>query len=340
MSDDSGQTLVRQWTMLRAIPRSPRKVSATELADVLRDSGFDVSKRTIERDLHALSAQFPLALDDKSKPYGWSWAQDAQFEFMPRLTQPQAVALLLAKAHMCDLLPLSMSKELVPLFDGAEKTLAQSSWKEWPKRTAVVPLSLTLKSPKIQAGVLESVQSALVRRHCLTGRYRTKGNTKPREMKIHPLGLFSRGSVLYLVCTLSDYADVRQLALHRLSDVTESAERRKEPEGFDFADYMTTSASNFHTRGMERITCRFDARAAEHLRETPLSADQELIDLVDGIVQVRATVENDERLRWWLLGFGAQVTVVAPKALRDEIGAEIRRASSRYAAAEANGSES
>ncbi|MDR0378745.1 MAG: helix-turn-helix domain-containing protein, partial [Candidatus Accumulibacter sp.] len=66
MNDESGQTLARQWTMLRGIPRSPQKVTAGELAARLRDEDFDVSRRTIERDLHTLSARFPLVLDDRT----------------------------------------------------------------------------------------------------------------------------------------------------------------------------------------------------------------------------------------------------------------------------------
>src|SRR3546814_19511456 len=81
--------------MLRGIPRSPLKATTKELEDKLLDEGFEVSRRTLERDLHLLSIHFPLVLDDRSKPYGWSWAKDAHFEFMPKLTAAQAVALQL-----------------------------------------------------------------------------------------------------------------------------------------------------------------------------------------------------------------------------------------------------
>ncbi|MEB3903108.1 WYL domain-containing protein, partial [Pseudomonas putida] len=43
----------------------------------LRDVGFSVSKRTIERDLNELSLIFPLERNDKSIPYGWHWSASA-----------------------------------------------------------------------------------------------------------------------------------------------------------------------------------------------------------------------------------------------------------------------
>src|SRR3546814_10139941 len=104
--------------MLRGIPRSPLKATTKELEDKLLDEGFEVSRRTLERDLHLLSIHFPLVLDDRSKPYGWSWAKDAHFEFMPKLTAAQAVALQLARTHLRDLLPQAIdrkSKRLNPV---------------------------------------------------------------------------------------------------------------------------------------------------------------------------------------------------------------------------------
>ena len=43
-----------------------------------------------------------------------------------------------------------------------------------------------------------------------------------------------------------------------------------------------------------------------------------LTALDDERVLVRATVENTAELRWWLLGFGELVEVLAPAALREE----------------------
>ena len=71
------------------------------------------------------------------------------------------------------------------------------------------------------------------------------------------------------------------------------------------------------------LVARFDPDAAEHLRETPLAADQAMFDLEDGRVEVRATVEDDETLRWWLLGFGSMVEVIQPQRLREAFRDEV-----------------
>jgi predicted DNA-binding transcriptional regulator YafY len=239
------------------------------------------------------------------------------------------MALLLARTHMKSLLPQTMLKDLAPVFDVANRELASTGWKDWHTRTAVVPSTLALLPPKIDAKVLSDVQHAIARKCCLTGRYRSKGIAVSKEMTIHPLGLLVRGSIQYLVCTLFGYEDVRQLAVHRLSGTKVMSELSKEPTGFDFGIYAA-DASKFNSRGSIRLVVRFDDAAAEHLKETPLTRDQTVVQLKDGRTELTATVADDEQLRWWLRAFGSQVEVSKPRALRHEFESELRQSLKLY----------
>lgn len=330
MSEESGRTVTRQWLMLQAVPRFPGKTTTAELEARLHDEGFEINRRTIERDLHTLSARFPLILDDRSKPYGWSWAQGATFEFMPRMTNAQAVALLLARTHLQNLLPLRLDKELAPIFDAAAQALASSGWGQWHSRTATVPTGLVLLPPKLKTDVLANVQSALARRRCLRVRYRTKGSRQAMEYTVHPLGQLLRGPVQYLVCTLFDHEDVVQLALHRMTSAVEIGEVAKEPADFDFQRYAKTEARQYGSTGPIRLVAQFHPGAAEHLLETPLSSDQRILELDNGWLVVSATVQDDELLLWWLRGFGSLVEVIAPTSLRQAMMAESQTTSRLY----------
>lgn len=331
MTSNATDTLARQWEMLRLIPRAPRKTTVRDLGAELERRGYRTTARTIARDLQALSGQFALVSDETSKPFGWSWAKDANFEFMPGLSASQGVALLLARVHLRGLLPQPLMKELAPVFDMAEKELAATGWKDWHRRTAIVPTSMPLLVPRVDARVLDDVHSALATRKCLKGKYRSKGSQSAKEMTIHPLGLLVRGAVHYLVCTLRDYKDIRHLALHRLSETAVLNQPSMSPDGFDFAGYVASSAAKYHAQGKIRLVAHFAAGAAEHLRETPVSKDQVLVELqAEEFVELTATVESDETLRWWLLGFGDRVEVREPVKLRDEMREQLTSAVKRY----------
>jgi predicted DNA-binding transcriptional regulator YafY len=71
-------TIIRQWNLLTLLPKGPRRIDTATLEARLRERGIDVHRRTIQRDLLELAAVFPLVSDERSKPYGWRWADDAE----------------------------------------------------------------------------------------------------------------------------------------------------------------------------------------------------------------------------------------------------------------------
>src|SRR5687768_2309629 len=98
-------TLLRQWTMLRLIPRSPARIAVKDLQEQLRDADFLVTRRTVQRDLADLSTVFPLVSDDREKPYGWSWQREASSFDLPGLSVPDALTLTLVEQHLRHQLP-------------------------------------------------------------------------------------------------------------------------------------------------------------------------------------------------------------------------------------------
>ena len=186
--------------------------------------------------------------------------------------------------------------------------------------------------------MLDAVHLALAKKTCLRGTYHAKGGKAAKEMKIHPLGLLVRGSVQYLICTLRDYKDIKHLALHRLSTVITLDEPAVAPEGFDFAGYVATTGSKYHAQGQIRLVARFEAETIEHLRDTPVSIDQQMSEPdPEGWATLTATLDSDETLRWWLLGFGSRVEVIKPEDLRQELAMELAGAAGRYRRAEQPG---
>jgi predicted DNA-binding transcriptional regulator YafY len=91
MDKKMSETLVRQWTMLKMLPRSPRRIDTASIQNRLRDDGFVVSLRTIQRDLQLLSVVFPLECDERDKPFGWHWMRDAESYGLPGMSPQKAV---------------------------------------------------------------------------------------------------------------------------------------------------------------------------------------------------------------------------------------------------------
>ena len=314
-------TSLRQWLLLRSIPRHPRKITAKELWQILENEGYEVTKRSIERNLHELSAVWPMLSDERSRPYGWSWQPDAPLFSLPGMSPVQALALTLARNHLASLLPAGMLETLGPYFDHANTVLLTGegikNMADWREKVAIVSSNQELVPPQYDENVVATVHSALFSEKQLEIDYIGRG-VEQKTHVIHPLGLVQRGAVIYLVATMYTYEDIRILALHRIVSATILDKAAKGPKNFRLSEYIAKGSFGF-TENDEpiRISVRFEADSAEHLRETPLSRDQEIIE--EGqTVRLKATVPNSQQLRWWLRSFGAQIEVLEPESLRNE----------------------
>lgn len=74
---EAKDTLLRLFALLRLIPTEPRRIATPTLFEKLRDRGFSVTLRSIQRDLNRLSTPFSLQCDDSETPFRWSFTRDA-----------------------------------------------------------------------------------------------------------------------------------------------------------------------------------------------------------------------------------------------------------------------
>jgi predicted DNA-binding transcriptional regulator YafY len=315
-------TQLRQWAMLRRIPQHPRQITARELTVRLESEGFEVSKRTVERDLLSLSGIFPLISNERSRPYGWSWNKDAEAFALPAMSPLQALTLALAHDYLATLLPASLLETLAPYFKCADGVLSSGDGvkklADWRNKVAIVPPNQPLIPPDYPEEIIEAIHSALLADQQLEISYTSREQGETRTYPVHPLGIVQRGAVTYLVATLYDYTDIRLLAVHRIQSAQVLDQPVKTPKKFDLVKYIRQGAFGFEESGEIKLVVRFTAPAAEHLRETPLSLDQRIEPDQPGWVRLQATVPGTAQLRWWLLGFGDQVEVLEPATLREE----------------------
>ena len=313
-------TLKRQWHMLRLIPRAPAKITARDLHSRLLLHGYDIHKRTIERDLIDLSTIFPLVADERERPFGWAWKQDAPHLDIPRLTPEEALALKLLEQYLKGLLPLSVVEHLIPHFDAASQVLEDertaNKTSAWLKKIAVVQPTQPLLPPKQDLKIQRAIYDALLREKQIQIRYQRKpdelnenpASDRKGDHRVHPLGLVQRGAATYLVGTIAPYQDPRILALHRIKAVEVLDDATEPPAGFSLQNYIADGAFGFGESGKQvKLVLRMEKNAAAHLYETALSTDQTIEQDGPRHALVSATVHDNPQLERWIRGFGKQV---------------------------------
>ena len=331
----SQETSIRLIKLLTYIPKYPAKRSLSNFKEHLESLGYEVTDRTIQRDLLKLEKYFPLLCDDRNPPYGWSWQEDAKEINLSAMDKVEALSLSLAEKYLEPLMPIENYERIRNLFDRANNTLEsseQSQLKKWRDRVRVLPQSQRLEPPLINQEVQSNIYDALLNGEQLDVQYLKANSKLAKKRTVNPLGIVLMGIVHRLICTMDpDFKIIRHLPLHRFKTANANGETSIEPENFDIDDYLDKESLSFpRTEKKIKIELLFRGNTGFHLSETPVSKDQKYKEEKNGKIRISGTVADTEQLRWWILGFGENVEVIKPKILRDEISQRIKFASAIY----------
>jgi predicted DNA-binding transcriptional regulator YafY len=331
---EAKDTLLRQLALLRLIPREPQRRATTTLLEKLREEGFSVSLRTLQRDLESLSGPFALQCDTQETPYRWSFARHAPFD-LAAMDTPTALALFLAEDHLKSLLPQGVLDHLSPQFNRARShlnNLQRNELANWARRVRAMPNGKVLLPAHVAPAVWGEVSTALLERRQIKITYISRSKSEHRVFTVHPGGLVSRHSVSYLIATVDGYSDARQFALHRIVLAETLDLPAVEAEPLDVDDYIRRGGFNSPSPVDEtELLADVDAQIAWLLSETPLSHEQQLAPLQGSDWhRLRARVPMDQETLWWVFGLGEKIRVHAPSSWADEIQNRARDVSALY----------
>lgn len=326
-------TTARQWQILSQLDRK-RWVGTTHIKEQLDLMGFDISLRTIQRDLNALAERFPIEKNN-ANPQGWRWQEDAPMQSLPHMNLSQAVAFSMVKDNLTQLLPPAVLDELMPWFDLANRQLKESKVANtWLDRVRILSANQPLIPPAVDNEAKEAVYEAMFQNKQLHACYKARGRDEPQDYVLNPLAIIQRGVVIYLVASRADRPvdDLRQFALHRFVSAKVGEQEAKLPNDFDLDNYINSGAMGFNfplfrtlsddnernQPPSQQIHLVFEPKAGNSLLESQLNQDQQTWEDEAGL-HVTATVNLTSQLVWWLRGFGKGLRQIEPAILAQAV---------------------
>lgn len=319
---EAKDTLLRLIALLRLIPRTPGRIATTTLLEKLKDDGFSVSLRTVQRDLERLSIPFALQRDESSPSFRWSLSENAPLD-LSAMDTPTALALYLAESHLQTLLPQSVLDQLGPQFRMARNyldNLENNGLAHWAHKVRAIPNGKSLQPAQIAPRVWDQTSTALLERKQLQISYLSRSKSELKRLLVHPTGLISRHAISYLIGSVDGYDDLRQFALHRIhqAECLETLARAR--DDFEIERYIRQDLNTNKSIEQVELVADVSPQIAWLLGETPLSIEQNLEPLEDSDWhRLRARVPDDQETLWWVFGLGENVRVLEPTRWIDTI---------------------
>jgi proteasome accessory factor B len=156
---------------------------------------------------------------------------------------------------------------------------------------------------------------------------------RPRKTRVRPLAIEPSAltHALYLLGYDEGRKARRTFKVERILSAALTPETFAAPEGASPARELLRAWDVIADEDPVRVVIRFTPAVAKRAAETRWHPSQSLEPQKDGSLLWRGQVAGMREIRIWILGWGADAEVIEPKALRDEVAAELRRAAEQYA---------
>ncbi|MHC4528728.1 MAG: WYL domain-containing protein, partial [Planctomycetota bacterium] len=123
----------------------------------------------------------------------------------------------------------------------------------------------------------------------------------------------------YVLGHSSLHKSTRTFKLNRIKELKILDKCFVDEGSFDLADYLGRAWSMIPEGRLYDVKLRFLPMVAENVAEVQWHSTQQLTRHSDGSASVEFRVDGLREITWWILGYGDQVQVLAPRALRQKV---------------------
>ena len=303
-----------------------------QVHEMVTERGYDISEKTIERDLNRLADLFPrhVSYIKKFPPYGYRLREASKMSLM---TPEEAISVLTAFEYLDPLLP-KLAESLDLYIREAKEVLSHnysSNYENWKNKISIKNEGFQLQHKEISKTVLNNIHKALLSGMAISSVYcPRKTGKKTKYEKLYPIGLVHCGRLLYLVGSHDEKATRRfGWPLNRFTKI-EVLDEKNPLMSEKVEDHLGEGLLGFLLSDQTiKVVLKFEKNAGFILKETPTSKKMIMNEHDDSIV-IEDILPYTLELENWIVGFGEKVEVLEPKELRKKIKQRFKAAVANY----------
>jgi len=279
---------------------------------------FNKSRRTIFRDLNELKAiGVPYHYDAKTGSY----SINPEF-FLPPLdlNLQEALSLLLLVHKTSNQAQLPFKKSLLLASMKIENNLpakirqyCNAALQNISARPR--PLATTNLLDKI----FGTLQKAITEKCLVRIKYHSLFEGGDIDTELRPYHLMFNRRAWYVLGFSDIHKSIHTFNLNRIKELAVSDNRFTDSGKFDADEHLGRAWSMIPEGRIYNVSLRFLPKVAENVTEVQWHSTQKVTQNSDGSATVEFRVDGLGEISWWILGYGDQVQVLAPKILRNKI---------------------
>lgn len=282
---------------------------------------FGTSRRTIFRDLKELQAiGVPFHYDAKTSGY----TIEPEF-FLPPvdLSLQEALGLLLLAHKTRDQIQTPFKNSVLWAALKIENNLPAKIRQYCNTALQNISTRPCAQAPVTHSAGLDKtfaqLQQAIVKKRKVNIRYHSLFEGTIIDVELSPYHLLYNKRAWYVLGRSSLHKSVRTFKLNRIRELTTTQRCFVDGEKFDVYDYLGRAWSMIPEGRIYNIKLLFLPKVANNVAEVQWHSTQKVVRNSDGSATVEFRVDGLGEITWWILGYGDQVQVLAPKTLRKKV---------------------
>lgn len=294
---------------------------------------FEVSTRTIKRDLEYMRDHFSLPIEFDFSRAGYFYTRSVRrFPGASVLSEADVFGILIARKALAQYQGLPFVQSLEATFRKLCGLLDDQPRYSMPGLCELLSFH-PLGTDDSDAAVMDVVARALTESRPLQFVYRKPGQKSGAERRVYPYHLACIDNRWYLLGHDVERDAMRKFLLTRVNQPKLTLGRFTRPADFNPAQHLRSAFGVMTGSDDFEVVVEFDPWATDIMRGQRWHASQQVTELPAGGSRLRLRLSCLHEVARWVLSWGRHAAVISPEALIRRVAEEVELMSARYAEA-------
>ncbi len=284
---------------------------------------LEVSTKSIQRDLEFMRDRLALPLAYDGSRFGYHYTEKVREFPTMQITEGELVALIIAEKALQQYRGTQFEKPLLSAIRKIEHALPDTISMNLSDIEQTISFS-TRAEPILNLKVFNVLAEATAHRQQLKLTYRKPGSRQAEPRLVDPCHLANINGEWFLFAWDHARKDIRTFVPARVQSAKPTGQTFTRPQNFSLEARLRDSFGVHSGDGQYAVVLRFNARAADYVREKKWHASQQLRELRGGAVELRLKLSSLAEIQRWVLSWGGDAVVVKPRELADAVRAAAR----------------
>jgi len=284
---------------------------------------IEVNAKTIHRDLEFMRDRLNLPLEFDFTRKGYFYTSEVSGFPTMQITEGEIFALVVAEKALQQYRGTSFEKPLLSAIKKMEQALPDTISLNLADIERTISFR-TRAEPILNLEIFDTLAKAVAQRQQLELHYRKPGHAAEKRL-VDAYHLANINGEWYLFAYDHARKDLRTFVPARIQSVKPTGKNFQRAQNFSLEKRLRDSFGVHSGEGEFDVVIRFNARAADYIREKKWHPSQTLRDLKNGGAELKMKLSSLAEVQRWVLSWGGDAEVLKPKELVESVHAAAKK---------------